>query len=57
MLLNPLSFEIEMLRSILLDGVMPSMSYYAIYLMVGLALYYLGYRSYKSVQDEFADVL
>jgi lipopolysaccharide transport system permease protein len=56
-LLNPLSLEIEMLRSILLDGVIPSMSFYAAYLTVGLVIYYLGYRSYKAVQDEFADVL
>lgn len=57
MLLNPLSFEIEMLRAILLDGAIPSIRYYLAYLAVGITLYYLGYRSYKSVQDEFADVL
>lgn len=57
MLLNPLSFEIEMLRGILIDGVIPPLSYYAMYLAIGIALYYLGYRYYKSVQDEFADVL
>jgi lipopolysaccharide transport system permease protein len=57
MLLNPLSFEIEMLRGILLDGVSPSFAYYSIYLVIGIAIYFLGYRSYKSIQDEFADVL
>jgi lipopolysaccharide transport system permease protein len=57
MLVNPLSFEIEMLRGILIEGMTPSWSHYAIYLGIGMAIYGLGYRWYRSVQDEFADVL
>ncbi len=55
--LNPISFIIEQMRHLLLDGQMPDWTGLAIYYLVALAVSWGGYRVFMRMRRGFADVI
>lgn len=55
--LNPLTLIIEESRSVLLYGNMPNLSLLAIYTIISLTIFWLGYSFFQKTRKGFADVL
>lgn len=55
--INPLTPSLEMFRSVMLWGVMPDWSMWAIQLGVGILVFWLGYFVFQKSRNGFADVL
>jgi len=57
MLLNPLTFIIEQIRSVLIWGSAPDWSGLALYMLIALAVAWAGYAWFQRTRKGFADVL
>ena len=55
--LNPVTFEIEQFRRVVLWGELPNWSGLALYFAISLLLAYLGHAGFKKTRRGFADVL
>jgi lipopolysaccharide transport system permease protein len=54
---NPIAPAIELIRDVLYNGVIPSLTLLTFYTAFGLAIFWLGYAWFQSVRKGFADVL
>jgi lipopolysaccharide transport system permease protein len=57
MLLNPLTFIIEQVRSVLIWGGMPDWSGLAVYSLLSVGVAWTGYSWFQKMRRGFADVL
>ena len=57
LMLNPLVIIIDQTRQVCVDGLIPSLSYLAIGILLGLVLCEITYRAFQKARKGFADVL
>jgi len=55
--LNPLTFYVESIRSLLIEGVIPNAVHYATSLLIAVTVFMLGSALFKRLRPGFADVL
>ena len=56
-LLNPMAVIIEGYRSVLFKGTLPDFGYVAVAAAVSLAVFIIGFVVFRSLEDQFADVI
>jgi lipopolysaccharide transport system permease protein len=56
-MLNPLSFIVDQLRGVMIDGLIPNFHGLAIYSVISISLCYLGLKLFRALRPGFADIV